>query len=140
MEEEEEEEVSLKMEDTLQLMTTTSSSTSVLVSAPKSNRKVSAEEKERDVKEKKKGSMFKDLGGMKEILEELITILVPLFNPKLRRELGVKPIGGILLHGVPGCGKTRLAHAIAYEIGYNFYPTSATALVSGVSGKYLFSI
>ncbi|MCI12425.1 cell division control protein 48 C-like, partial [Trifolium medium] len=90
--------------------------------------------------------MFKDLGGMKEILEELITILVPLFNPKLRRELGVKPIGGILLHGVPGCGKTRLAHAIAYETGYNFYPTSATAIVSGVSGdsekniRELFSI
>ncbi|GMP40530.1 hypothetical protein CsSME_00010947 [Camellia sinensis var. sinensis] len=43
-------------------------------------------------------------------------------------------MAGILLHGPPGCGKTKLAHAIANETGVPFYKISATELVSGVSG------
>lgn len=83
--------------------------------------------------------MFKDLGGMKNVIEELKTmVLWPIFNPNMCKLLGVKPIGGVLLHGLPGCGKTILAHAIANETGYNFYPTSSTQLVSGISGLLLF--
>ncbi|KAL6571341.1 hypothetical protein OROHE_002984 [Orobanche hederae] len=124
----EEEEGSLlkKKEETLQI-TRSSSSSSVLDNEKGTN--------DIDVKvRRKKGPMFNDLGGMKETFNKLKMILAPMFNPKLGQVLGVKPIGGILLHGPPGCGKTRLAHAIASETGYNFYPTSATAMVSGVTG------
>ncbi|MCI37533.1 cell division control protein 48 C-like, partial [Trifolium medium] len=87
-----------------------------------------------DVNVRKDGPRFKDLGGMEKVIEELKnTILKPFFNPKVCQVLGVKPINGLLLHGLPGCGKTKLAHAIAYETGFNFYPTSATQLVSGIS-------
>ncbi|CAK8530202.1 unnamed protein product [Lathyrus sativus] len=82
----------------------------------------------------KEGPTFKDLGGMKPILEELMMDLVSLCNPQLPRHLGVKPVTGILLHGPPGCGKTRLAHAIANETGLPFHHISATEVVSGVSG------
>jgi ribosome biogenesis ATPase len=82
----------------------------------------------------KEGPMFKDLGGMKDILEELMMDIVSLCNPQLPRHLGVKPVTGILLHGPPGCGKTRLAHAIANETGLPFHHISATEVVSGVSG------
>lgn len=83
----------------------------------------------------KGGPRFKDLGGMKELLEELMMeVIVPLCNPQLPRHLGVRPITGILLHGPPGCGKTRLAHAIANETGLPFHYISATEVVSGVSG------
>jgi len=128
MEEEEEtiEGSLLKKEETLHI--TRSSSNSVLVSSKgKTN--------DDDVKVRtKKGRMFNDLGGMKETFKKLKMIFAPMSNPMLRQVLGVKPIGGILLHGPPGCGKTKLAHAIASETGYNFYPTSATAMVSGVTG------
>ncbi|KAL5732275.1 hypothetical protein ACHQM5_004919 [Ranunculus cassubicifolius] len=83
----------------------------------------------------KDGPMFKDLGGIKDVLEELMMeVIVPLYHPQLPRHLGVKPISGILLHGPPGCGKTKLAHAIANETGVPFYKISATEIVTGVSG------
>lgn len=86
----------------------------------------------------KEGPRFKDLGGMGGVLEELkMEVIVPLYHPHLPRWLGVRPMAGILLHGPPGCGKTKLAHAIANETGVPFYKISATEVVSGVSGIYL---
>jgi ribosome biogenesis ATPase len=83
------------------------------------------------------GPRFRDLGGMEGLLEELrMEVIVPLYHPQLPRWLGVRPMAGILLHGPPGCGKTKLAHAIANETGVPFYKISATEVVSGVSGIY----
>ncbi|KAI7752645.1 hypothetical protein M8C21_017732 [Ambrosia artemisiifolia] len=84
---------------------------------------------------KEDGPRFKDLGGMDGVLDELkMEVIVPLYHPELPRKLGVRPMSGILLHGPPGCGKTKLAHAIANETGVPFYKISATELVSGISG------
>ncbi|KMT08061.1 hypothetical protein BVRB_6g144150 [Beta vulgaris subsp. vulgaris] len=83
----------------------------------------------------KEGPRFKDFGGIKKVLDELIMeVMVPLYHPQLPQWLGVKPMSGILLHGPPGCGKTHLARAIATETGVPFYQISATEVVSGVSG------
>ncbi|XVF03550.1 hypothetical protein REPUB_Repub05bG0003400 [Reevesia pubescens] len=83
----------------------------------------------------KEGPRFRDLGGMGGVFEELkMEVIVPLYHPHLPRWLGVRPMAGILLHGPPGCGKTKLAHAIANETGVPFYKISATEVVSGVSG------
>ncbi|CAL5400637.1 unnamed protein product [Camellia sinensis] len=87
-----------------------------------------------EVKEKD-GPRFRDLGGMSGVVEELkMEVIVPLYHPPLPRWLGVRPMAGILLHGPLGCGKMKLAHAIANETGVPLYKISATELVSGVSG------
>ncbi|KAM1965937.1 hypothetical protein ACFX15_046216 [Malus domestica] len=81
------------------------------------------------------GPRFRDLGGLEKVIEELkMEVIVPLRHPELPRWLGVRPMSGILLYGPPGCGKTKLAHAIANETGIPFYKISATEVVSGVSG------
>ncbi|XP_073144062.1 cell division control protein 48 homolog C-like isoform X2 [Henckelia pumila] len=81
------------------------------------------------------GTKFKDLGGMSQLICQLIEeLVVPFCRPEVTQHLGLEPIRGILLHGPPGCGKTKLAHAIANEAGVQFYKISATELVSGVSG------
>ncbi|XP_021893097.1 cell division control protein 48 homolog C-like isoform X2 [Carica papaya] len=83
----------------------------------------------------KRGPRFSDLGGLRSVLEELMMeVIIPLHHPQLPQWLGVRPIAGILLHGPPGCGKTKLANAIANETGVPFYQISATEVVSGVSG------
>ncbi|KAI3898374.1 hypothetical protein MKX03_035468, partial [Papaver bracteatum] len=88
-----------------------------------------------DTESKKNGPMFKDIGGLNGILDELIReILDPLCHPEMMPQLlGVKPISGILLHGPPGCGKTMLAHAIANETGIPFFEVSVTEVVSGAN-------
>ncbi|THF98301.1 hypothetical protein TEA_004876 [Camellia sinensis var. sinensis] len=85
-----------------------------------------------DKVKEKDGPRFRDLGGISGVVEELkMEVIVPLYHPQLLRWLGVRPMAGILLHGPPGCGKTKLAHAIANGTGVPFYKK----LVSGVSAK-----
>ncbi|KAK1412865.1 hypothetical protein QVD17_34437 [Tagetes erecta] len=81
------------------------------------------------------GPRFKDLGGMDALLNELtMDVIFPLYQPDVLATLGVNPMAGILLHGPPGCGKTKLAHAIANEARVSFYKVSASELISGISG------
>ncbi|KAK2440389.1 cell division control protein C [Trifolium repens] len=103
----------LKKEETTSHNKSSMSCDSVLVSDSEFNN--GGENVMNDVNMRKVGTRFKDLGGMEEVIEDLKkTILKPLFNPKVCKVLGLKPINGLLLHGLPGCGKTKLAHAIAY--------------------------
>ncbi|KAI9481670.1 MAG: P-loop containing nucleoside triphosphate hydrolase protein [Benjaminiella poitrasii] len=77
-----------------------------------------------------------DLGGIDHCIEEIMELIaMPLAHPEVYIHTGVQPPRGVLLHGPPGCGKTRLAHAIAGELGVPFFNISAPSIVSGMSGE-----
>ncbi|KAI7850320.1 P-loop containing nucleoside triphosphate hydrolase protein [Circinella umbellata] len=77
-----------------------------------------------------------DLGGIDHCVEEIMELIaMPLAHPEVYIHTGVLPPRGVLLHGPPGCGKTRLAHAIAGELGVPFLNISAPSIVSGMSGE-----
>lgn len=79
---------------------------------------------------------FKDLGGMGEAIAKCLELVIfPLIQSDLYSYLGIKSPRGVLLHGPPGCGKTRLAQAIAGEVNVPFLSVAAPALVSGTSGE-----
>ena len=78
---------------------------------------------------------FRDLGGIDHIIERAAEIVHPLIDPTYYTAGGIKPAHGILFHGPPGCGKTRVCEAIAGELELPFFPISAPSIVSGMSGE-----
>ncbi len=60
--------------------------------------------------------------GVEEIVEKLErTILLPLQQPELARELGLSPKHGVILHGPPGTGKTTIGRALAHKMQGKFF-------------------
>uniref|UniRef100_A0A383VRP6 AAA+ ATPase domain-containing protein n=1 Tax=Tetradesmus obliquus TaxID=3088 RepID=A0A383VRP6_TETOB len=67
-----------------------------------------------------------DINGIDEVKAEIEEIIDYLKNPALLRLRGVSRIGGVLLAGAPGTGKTLLAKAIAAESGVKMFTCSGT--------------
>ncbi|MFX0077011.1 MAG: AAA family ATPase, partial [Candidatus Hermodarchaeota archaeon] len=77
-----------------------------------------------------------DIGGLEDIKQELIeSVDWPLQRPKLYKKAGIRPVGGILLFGPPGCGKTLLAEAVATETNSNFISIKGPELMSKWVGE-----
>ncbi|KAK8483663.1 hypothetical protein V6N11_061646 [Hibiscus sabdariffa] len=85
-------------------------------------------------KNKDKIDMINQGGAEKKDAKVSVTAATAGGGVEVNGKEGPRPMAGILLHGPPGCGKTKLAHAIANETGVPFYKISATEVVSGVSG------
>lgn len=69
------------------------------------------------------------IGGLDDVLSQVKRrIWVPLAAPpSLLKELGINPVRGLLLYGLPGCGKTLLARSL----GQILSPARPLTIVSG---------
>ena len=72
---------------------------------------------------------FADLAGADEAVEELREIRDFLAEPARFRGIGASVPKGVLLSGPPGCGKTRLAKAVAGESDVPFFSISGSDFV-----------
>ncbi len=77
---------------------------------------------------------FTDVAGSVEEKEELAEVVDFLKNPKKYKELGAKIPKGVLLHGLPGTGKTLLARAVAGEANCPFFYISGSDFVEMLVG------
>jgi cell division protease FtsH len=77
---------------------------------------------------------FSDVAGLEEAIAELKDVTEYLTNPQRFQNVGAQLPRGILLYGLPGCGKTLLARALAGETGVPFYFVSATSFVEKFVG------
>jgi len=79
---------------------------------------------------------YEDIGGLKPQLQRIREMIeLPLRYPEVFKRLGIDAPKGVLLHGPPGCGKTLIARAIAYETEANFYSVSGPEVVHKFYGE-----
>ncbi|CAE6408763.1 hypothetical protein ACGC1H_001567 [Rhizoctonia solani] len=82
------------------------------------------------------GSPYSTVGGLdKQIAVVRDLIEIPLTNPGLFHQFGLKPPKGILLYGPPGTGKTHLARAIARSTHASLLAISGAELASAFHGE-----
>jgi len=79
---------------------------------------------------------YGDIGGLDDqLLEIQETVELPLLHPDLFEEVGVEPPKGVLLHGLPGTGKTLMARAVANETSATFIRVIGSELVQKYIGE-----
>jgi len=79
---------------------------------------------------------YDDIGGMGPTIDQLREMVeLPLRYPELFQRLGVDPPKGVLLHGPPGTGKTRLARAVANESDATFHLINGPEIMGSAYGE-----
>lgn len=79
---------------------------------------------------------YDDVGGMEDTIRALREMVeLPLRYPELFIRLGVEPPKGVLLHGPPGTGKTRLAQAVASESDAEFFIINGPEIMGSGYGE-----
>lgn len=79
---------------------------------------------------------YDDVGGMGDTIRQLQEMVeLPLRYPELFTRLGVDPPKGVLLHGPPGTGKTRLAQAVANESDAQFFIINGPEIMGSAYGE-----
>lgn len=79
---------------------------------------------------------WSDIGGQDHLKMKLRQAVEwPLKHGASFKRLGIKPPGGVLLYGPPGCSKTMIAKALATESGLNFLSIKGPELFSKWVGE-----
>lgn len=78
---------------------------------------------------------YEDVGGLQREMQRIREMIeLPLRYPEVFERLGIEPPRGVLLHGPPGCGKTLIARAVAYETSAHFYHINGPEIIDKFYG------
>lgn len=84
--------------------------------------------------EKAPTETYSDVGGLEQQIREIKeSVELPLTNPELYEEMGIRAPRGVILYGAPGTGKTLLAKAVANRTSATFLRIVGSELIQ----KYL---
>ena len=79
---------------------------------------------------------WSDIGGLEGTIKEVReAIELPLKEPEKFDKMGIRPIRGVLIIGLPGTGKTLIAKAVATESESNFISVNGPEVLSKWVGE-----
>ncbi|NWG38240.1 CDC48 family AAA ATPase [Nitrososphaera sp.] len=79
---------------------------------------------------------YEDIGGLRNEVHKVREMIeLPLRHPEIFERIGIEAPKGVLLHGLPGTGKTLLAKAVANETQANFFSISGPEIMSKFYGE-----
>merc|ERR1712166_1708186 len=79
---------------------------------------------------------YADIGGLDSQVREIKeSVELPLTNPELYEDIGIKPPKGVILYGQPGTGKTLLAKAVANQTSATFLRIVGSELIKKYLGE-----
>jgi len=79
---------------------------------------------------------YADIGGLETQVREIKeAVELPLTNPELYEDIGIKPPKGVILYGEPGTGKTLLAKAVANQTSATFLRVVGSELIKKYLGE-----
>lgn len=82
------------------------------------------------------GEILSGVAGHEHVKEELKRrIIYPQLYPALYEKFNKHSGGGILMYGVPGTGKTKIACQLAKEIDFNFIEVKCSTVISKFFGE-----
>lgn len=86
--------------------------------------------------EKAPSETYADIGGLDTQIQEMKeSVELPLTNPELYSEMGIKSPKGVILYGEPGTGKTLLAKAVANQTSATFLRIVGSELIQKYMGE-----
>lgn len=79
---------------------------------------------------------YADIGGLEEQVREMKeAVELPLTNPELYEDIGIRAPKGVILYGEPGTGKTLLAKAVANQTSATFLRIVGSELIKKYLGE-----
>ena len=79
---------------------------------------------------------YADIGGLEDQVREIKeAVELPLTNPELYEDIGIRAPKGVILYGVPGTGKTLLAKAVANQTSATFLRVVGSELIKKHLGE-----
>jgi len=79
---------------------------------------------------------YADIGGLEKQIQEIKeAVELPLTNPEMYEDIGIKPPKGVILYGEPGTGKTLLAKAVANSTSATFLRVVGSELIQKYLGE-----
>merc|ERR1711971_1044096 len=79
---------------------------------------------------------YADIGGLEEQVREIKeAVELPLTNPEMYEDIGIRAPKGVILYGEPGTGKTLLAKAVANQTSATFLRVVGSELIKKYLGE-----